>query len=413
MTTSRRREHRRQARGRATCKDFRLRTGFRSSTLHAVEDVSFTLAPGRTVALVGESGSGKSTIARISPAGAADLRRGAAGRRADGTAGLASAAYRRHVQMVFQDPFASLNPFHTIRTTWRGRCASTIRARTAPRSGAGRRAARTGQPDPGRPVRATLPARAVRRPAAAGRDRPRAGARPRVHRGRRAGVDARRVDPARRAQPARRPAARGAGWACCTSRTTSPRPALLRRDPRDVPGRDRRTRPGGRCHPRPAAPLHPALAAEAAATPRRLGRLRDEVRASKRGGSKMMTRFRSRNADLAARPERPDRFPAAARARPAEPVQLGELSGLSKPTAGADADQARADRAHRARRRGLCRPRPERRRLRRAHRRLTGVAISILAELAARGPRRPALGSPASVAGRRKDRSAENAQPDE
>ncbi|HWS50457.1 MAG TPA: ATP-binding cassette domain-containing protein, partial [Microbacterium sp.] len=46
-------------------KDFRLRSGFRTTILHAVKDVSFTLEPGKTVALVGESGSGKSTIARM------------------------------------------------------------------------------------------------------------------------------------------------------------------------------------------------------------------------------------------------------------------------------------------------------------------------------------------------------------
>lgn len=95
-------------------KDFRLRKGFRFSTLHAVQDVSLRIEPGRTVALVGESGSGKSTIARI----LAKLETPTAGEvRLDGetTAFRGSQAhYRRQVQMVFQDPFASLNPFHSI-----------------------------------------------------------------------------------------------------------------------------------------------------------------------------------------------------------------------------------------------------------------------------------------------------------
>lgn len=96
-------------------KDFRLRSGVRFSTLHAVKDVSLSLAPGRTVALVGESGSGKSTIARI----LAKLEAPTAGRvLIDGVPsadrGRALAEYRRDVQMVFQDPFGSLNPFHTI-----------------------------------------------------------------------------------------------------------------------------------------------------------------------------------------------------------------------------------------------------------------------------------------------------------
>jgi ABC-type glutathione transport system ATPase component len=94
-------------------KDFRIRGGRRGARLRAVDHVSFTLTPGRTVALVGESGSGKSTIARI----IARLERPTGGRITlsgpDGTT-VPRRAYHRHVQMVFQDPFASLNPFHSI-----------------------------------------------------------------------------------------------------------------------------------------------------------------------------------------------------------------------------------------------------------------------------------------------------------
>lgn len=96
-------------------KDFHLRSGFRTSILHAVKDVSFTLEAGRTIALVGESGSGKSTIARMlmkleAPSSGQILLDGAA----TGHRGRSAARYRSDVQMVFQDPFASLNPFHTI-----------------------------------------------------------------------------------------------------------------------------------------------------------------------------------------------------------------------------------------------------------------------------------------------------------
>lgn len=96
-------------------KDFHLRSGLRTTTLHAVNDVSFTVPAGRTLALVGESGSGKSTIARMlmkleTPTSGQILLDGApTGRR-----GRDLAHYRSEVQMVFQDPFASLNPFHTI-----------------------------------------------------------------------------------------------------------------------------------------------------------------------------------------------------------------------------------------------------------------------------------------------------------
>jgi len=94
-------------------KDFHTRKGLRRTTLRAVDDVSFELLPGRTVALVGESGSGKSTIARMLAKLESTTRGSIDVRLEDGTPVVGS-MYRRHVQMVFQDPFASLNPFHSI-----------------------------------------------------------------------------------------------------------------------------------------------------------------------------------------------------------------------------------------------------------------------------------------------------------
>lgn len=96
-------------------KDFKLRSGLKTSILHAVKDVSFTLESGKTIALVGESGSGKSTIARMlmkleTPTSGAILLDGVE----TPNSGRAIANYRSEVQMIFQDPFASLNPFHTI-----------------------------------------------------------------------------------------------------------------------------------------------------------------------------------------------------------------------------------------------------------------------------------------------------------
>ncbi|HVU52120.1 MAG TPA: ATP-binding cassette domain-containing protein [Polyangia bacterium] len=85
---------------------------------NVLDDVSFSLDPGQIVALVGESGSGKSTLARI----VARLERADAGAiKLEGADVLrteprhASLAYRARVQMVFQDPFASLNPVHRVR----------------------------------------------------------------------------------------------------------------------------------------------------------------------------------------------------------------------------------------------------------------------------------------------------------
>ncbi|RUX05108.1 ABC transporter ATP-binding protein, partial [Mesorhizobium sp. M8A.F.Ca.ET.023.01.1.1] len=84
--------------------------------VHAVEGVSFDIFPGETLALVGESGCGKSTVARS----IMQLDKPLSGTiRYDGMqmigAGRATlAGFRREVQMVFQDPFSSLNPRMTI-----------------------------------------------------------------------------------------------------------------------------------------------------------------------------------------------------------------------------------------------------------------------------------------------------------
>ncbi|HEX7084666.1 MAG TPA: ABC transporter ATP-binding protein [Gaiellaceae bacterium] len=90
----------------------------RGSRVHAVDQVDFALRPGRITALVGESGSGKSTVARLlarlyDPTDGTLLFEGrdVAGsrRRRD------VLRYRSQVQMIFQDPFGSLNPVKTIR----------------------------------------------------------------------------------------------------------------------------------------------------------------------------------------------------------------------------------------------------------------------------------------------------------
>ncbi len=88
----------------------------RDGVLDAVKDISVELYRGRVLAVVGESGSGKSTLAKL-----------LAGRETPtaGTIELDGSAirvrnqrnfrhYKRVVQMIFQDPFASLNPVHTI-----------------------------------------------------------------------------------------------------------------------------------------------------------------------------------------------------------------------------------------------------------------------------------------------------------
>jgi len=103
---------------RGLSKRFAAGGAIRRSRVHAVEDVSFTLEPGRITALAGESGSGKSTVARLlvrlyeptSGSVVFDGRDIARERRR-----RAILAYRSQVQMIFQDPFGSLNPVKTIR----------------------------------------------------------------------------------------------------------------------------------------------------------------------------------------------------------------------------------------------------------------------------------------------------------
>jgi peptide/nickel transport system ATP-binding protein len=98
-------------------KYFPVGTFLKTRQVHAAEDISFTVKRSQVVALVGESGSGKTTtirlIARLMP-----LTRGEIF--FDGVDVLkseprqASLQYRRKVQMIFQDPFSSLNAVHTI-----------------------------------------------------------------------------------------------------------------------------------------------------------------------------------------------------------------------------------------------------------------------------------------------------------
>ena len=83
--------------------------------VHAVEGVSFDIAPGETLSLVGESGCGKSTTAKAL-AGLVPYEGDivVAGRNMAGLPRGEAKAMRREVQMIFQDPFASLDPRMTI-----------------------------------------------------------------------------------------------------------------------------------------------------------------------------------------------------------------------------------------------------------------------------------------------------------
>ena len=81
----------------------------------AVDDVSFDLAPGESFGIVGESGSGKSTVLRaicgLAPLAVGSVQLTGSALTAPTPGGK---AFRRQVQMVFQDPYASLHPRQTV-----------------------------------------------------------------------------------------------------------------------------------------------------------------------------------------------------------------------------------------------------------------------------------------------------------
>lgn len=85
--------------------------------IHAVDDVSFSLFKGETLGLVGESGCGKSTLARcimgLYPITSGSITLDGAPISAMNSVGRL--AFSARVQMIFQDPYESLNPRHTVR----------------------------------------------------------------------------------------------------------------------------------------------------------------------------------------------------------------------------------------------------------------------------------------------------------
>ncbi|REJ07652.1 ABC transporter ATP-binding protein [Microbacterium bovistercoris] len=101
-------------------KDYKIRQGgFRSIPFRAVDDVSFDIPRGKTLALVGESGSGKSTVAKMvlkleePTAGAIEID----GEDISKLSNAQAFRLRRRMQPVFQDPYGSLDPLRNIGNT--------------------------------------------------------------------------------------------------------------------------------------------------------------------------------------------------------------------------------------------------------------------------------------------------------
>lgn len=106
------------------CKTYHSPAGFvlarnRAAPVLAVRDASFSVAPGKVLGIIGQSGSGKSTLGRLlvglEPASSGQVK--IDGQDAAALLAADRKAFYRRVQMVFQDPYGSINPQHDVLET--------------------------------------------------------------------------------------------------------------------------------------------------------------------------------------------------------------------------------------------------------------------------------------------------------
>ena len=175
----------------------------RIGNVHAVDGVDLDVHKGETVGLVGETGCGKSTLARVimrlyeATEGTIEFE----GQDITHVQGNELRELRREMQMIFQDPYASLNPRKTVGIDHRhpGPAARHRATQAGQERGPAAHGARRAQPGALQP----LPARVLGWSAAADRGRPLARPATEAHRLRRARLGAGRVDPGAGAEPPR------------------------------------------------------------------------------------------------------------------------------------------------------------------------------------------------------------------
>ena len=280
--------------------DLRRRPAQQIGTVYAVDGVDFEIMPGETFALVGESGCGKTTLGRT----VIQLTPSTDGRVVFDGYELADVdpedmrPLRRRMQIIFQDPFGSLNPRMPI---------SDIIGEGLLAQGLSDRRARDKRVEDAlelvglrREYTPPLPARVLRRPAAAHRRRPGPRAGSGLHRRGRARVGPRRVDPEPGPEPAPRPQARPQADLPVHQPQPVGRAVLQRPGRGHVPRQDRRgrarsssctrtraTRTRSRCCPRSPKPTRAAArsASSSRATCRRRPRPRPAAGSTPAAGS--------------------------------------------------------------------------------------------------------------------------------
>ncbi len=210
--------------------------------VRAVDGVSFDVHRGETLGLVGESGCGKSTtgetLLRLQEA--TDGRVEFEGRDVYDLGGDELNEFRREAQVVFQDPFSSLDPRMTVGEIVRQ--PSTFTTSTLTPNGANA-SATCSNASVSRPTSSTGTPRVLRRSTPADRHRSRARARAGVPRSRRADVGTRRLRAGPGAEPARRPPDGVRPDLPADQPRSLGHPSHLRPGRRHVPRRDRRDRP--------------------------------------------------------------------------------------------------------------------------------------------------------------------------